>query len=262
MSAFQSILSSDDSDMSDDEKNDVTTAKFTPDTESSENFVPTEEVASSELKVSKNLEIVENRKNVNKRFSIWSEILMEEELNESMNNSLKLKKRRRKPRKDVKDEKESDNYAFWTKEDFARKFGMKKSNALKMKLKGKQLKRDPAIEISRQLKESRIDIIKRIVQVIGEEKTRKLTMEVLDIESGGGMMTSDGKRKRSPGGTLFYLIKNEAAISSEDKRSIFCDTQVKMNDKQRKKSQQQNAANKSNVGKRKRKSKKSKNKKA
>src|SRR5699024_493672 len=106
------------------------------------------------IKASRKLEIVEKRKNLSKKFSIWSEVLMEEELNESMNKALKLK---RKKWQRQKGEKESENYSFWTKEDFERKFATKKTNSEKKKLKSQELKRDAVSEISRQLKESRVD---------------------------------------------------------------------------------------------------------
>ena len=102
------------------------------------------------------------------------------------------------------------------------------------------------------------------MQVIGEEKTRKLTAEVLDIESAGGIMTADGNRRRSPGGVLFFLVKNEPNISAEQKREIFCDSLVKTNDKQMKKIRQNKAKshnNKGSSGKKKSKKPKKKNKK-
>lgn len=74
-------------------------------------------------------------------------------------------------------------------------------------------------------------------------------------------MTSDGNRRRSPGGVLFYLVKNESSISSDEKRSIFCDNIVKMNDKQMKKDKKNHAKlHKNNADKKKSKSKKKKNK--
>lgn len=72
--------------------------------------------------------------------------------------------------------------------------------------------------------------------MLGEELTRRLAAEVMDIESVGGMMTNDGTRKRSPGGLFFYLVKNDPAINNEQKAAIFCDTVVKLRNKEVKKS--------------------------
>lgn len=48
-------------------------------------------------------------------------------------------------------------------------------------------------------------------------------------------MTSDNVRRRSPGGVLFFLVKNDTSLSDEQKRNIFCDQLVKQNNFIRKK---------------------------
>ena len=161
--SFQRLASSDESDMSDGEDNKSISVFAKNETSKADNDSATLHENPSEpigdIKASRKLAIVENRKNLNKKFSIWSEILMEEELNETMNNNLKLKQNRRKKRQ--KGEKDSDNYSFWTKQDFERKFATKKTNDMKKKLKSQELKKDAVSEISRQLKESRVDIIRK-----------------------------------------------------------------------------------------------------
>lgn len=105
---------------------------------------------------SEKLNIVpQTSKCLNKKFSIWSEVLLEEELCESMGNSVNLKKR--KARKKKLKEKDSDNYCFWTKEDFERKFAGKKTTTVKRSMK--LVKKNLASEIGKKLKENRVDII-------------------------------------------------------------------------------------------------------
>lgn len=160
-SSFQRIHSSDESDLSDGE-NDVNSPQLTANAPGSADVVV--EVGGETIgpiKASQKLEIVGNRKNLNKKFSIWSEILMEEELNESMNSALKVNTSRRRKKKPQKGEKDSDNYSFWTKQDFDRKFAVKKTCELKKKIKSKQLKKDIVTEISRKLSENRVDIIRK-----------------------------------------------------------------------------------------------------
>ncbi|KAJ6219420.1 hypothetical protein RDWZM_005232 [Blomia tropicalis] len=206
-----------------------------------------------DIKMSKKLELIEPRKNLKKKFSIWSEVLMEEELAETVNSSLKVKQRKSKY-------KDLDDFSSLSKENGLHKFGLpKKSNKAKRRLKKKEFKFRVANDIAKQLKEERIDIIQRVVEIVGEEKARRLTAEVLDIESAGGMMTGDQSRRRSPGGVFFYLVKNEACITDEQKQDIFCDEIVKNNNRNRKKVRRQKL--KQTCGKRDNKNNKNKNKK-
>lgn len=261
---FQCLVSSDESDHSDGEIVDrpsALTNAFGQEVPEGESETNNNNNTTSVIKPSSKLEIVDGNKDAlkKKKFSIWSEILMEEELNETMSKSLVMKKKRLKRRMKANcGERESDNYHTWTKEDFERKFAVKKTPAQKLKQKKAQLKRDAITEISQKLKERRLDIIGRIVKVIGEEAARRLTAEVLDIEDAGGMMTANGNRRRSPGGVLFFLVKNDSTISDEKKRDIFCDELVKEGnkiDREVRKSRAE-AASKRSKGKKKKKSKK------
>ena len=160
---FQKLESSDESDVESrveintKEKNNITNPCYRNNQTETIHLLSDSNDASSsiiEMKPSpRKLEIMENRKNLKKKFSIWSEILMEEELNESMDNFLKLK--RRKKKFELDSEKEVK-----TKEDFERKFAVKKKNSLKKKTKINELQKDLVNQIARQLKEPRIDIIR------------------------------------------------------------------------------------------------------
>lgn len=68
---------------------------------------------------------------------------------------------------------------------------------------------------------------------MGEEKIRRLVSEVNDIESVGGLMTTNYQRRRSPGGVLFHLIKNDPNISVEQKESIFGDNNLRKDSKKK-----------------------------
>lgn len=101
----------------------------------------------------------------------------------------------------------------------------------------------------------------KIVSVLGEERTHKLAAEVQDIESAGGMMTAVGNRRRSPGGVLFYLVKNDSTIPSDQKRDIFCDDIVKQGDKLAKEMKKSKIQGSAKASGKKKKSKKKKKKK-
>lgn len=163
---FQCLVSSDESDQSDGELVDFSDSPaITNVLGKSEGDSKTSNTTNLALKPSRNLDIVDGNKDAlkKKKFSIWSEILMEEELNETMSKSLKLKKINLKRRMKLNGgERESDNYHLWTKEDFERKFAVKKTPAQKLKQKKAELKRDAVDEIARKLKEKRTDIIRKL----------------------------------------------------------------------------------------------------
>jgi hypothetical protein len=50
--------------------------------------------------------------------------------------------------------------------------------------------------------------IQLLVQHMGEEFVQQVLDETFKIEEHGGMMTADGLRRRTPGGTFFYLAKS------------------------------------------------------
>lgn len=49
--------------------------------------------------------------------------------------------------------------------------------------------------------------IRQIVQALGHVRVLQLMRETLAIEEAGGMLTKDGQRRRTPGGTFFILCK-------------------------------------------------------
>jgi len=61
--------------------------------------------------------------------------------------------------------------------------------------------------------------IARIVRVVGVERAGALCTEVQAVEAGGGLPTSDGRRRRTPGGVFFYLVRT--GITDEERVAIF-----------------------------------------
>ena len=51
--------------------------------------------------------------------------------------------------------------------------------------------------------------IRRYVRQLGEVRCTELAAEAEQIHAGGGMMTDDGRRKRTLGGVFFKLCKHE-----------------------------------------------------
>lgn len=62
-------------------------------------------------------------------------------------------------------------------------------------------------------------LIEYIVSFIGPDKAKSAYSEALLVESKGGMMTSKGDRRKSPGGVFFQLIKRD--LSTFDRELLF-----------------------------------------
>uniref|UniRef100_G3MLL6 Phosphorylated adapter RNA export protein n=1 Tax=Amblyomma maculatum TaxID=34609 RepID=G3MLL6_AMBMU len=62
-------------------------------------------------------------------------------------------------------------------------------------------------DIASRLGEPKVDIIERVVNVLGVTESRKLLNMTEDIESTGGLLIRNKTRRRTPGGVFFYLVK-------------------------------------------------------
>jgi hypothetical protein len=74
-------------------------------------------------------------------------------------------------------------------------------------------------EIAASLNESEIGLVRKTVGILGYDRCVKLLDDTKKIEAEGGMMTVDGKRRRTPGGVFFRLAKQEA--NDEERRQLF-----------------------------------------
>jgi PHAX RNA-binding domain len=74
-------------------------------------------------------------------------------------------------------------------------------------------------EIAAALQEPNVALVKAVVQVIGHERAKAICAEALRVEASGGLLTEDKSRRRSPGGTFFYLVRQR--ISRKEFYRIF-----------------------------------------
>lgn len=74
-------------------------------------------------------------------------------------------------------------------------------------------------EIAKALSERNIAEVQAAVTVLGPERARALMQQALEVEAQGGMMTANEKRRRSPGGVFFHLIRQGA--TKEERKAIF-----------------------------------------
>jgi PHAX RNA-binding domain len=76
-----------------------------------------------------------------------------------------------------------------------------------------------AEEIAQLLGESNVWLIKRAIRVIGGTRVEAILDQTLHIEANGGMLTEDKSRRRTPGGTLFALMRD--AVSRRERYRLF-----------------------------------------
>ncbi|XP_054159841.1 phosphorylated adapter RNA export protein-like [Oppia nitens] len=183
------------------------------------------------IQMNKTLDIMDKKTDTKRpnRFSIWSNILLEEDLKDSMQTSMDINKRLRTSKYD----RNCENYSFWTKSQLENKDNKednqemsqtvdtnhnqskKSSKKSSKKKKIRKNQKDFVTEMAHKLKEPKVDLLKRVFETIGESKMTELFSATLDVESSGGLMTLDGKRRRTPGGVFFQLLKNDKKLMCE-----------------------------------------------
>jgi len=57
------------------------------------------------------------------------------------------------------------------------------------------------------LHEPNVDLLRQVLTVLGADRTAQVLQETLAYEAAGGMLTNDGTRRRTPGGTFFQLLR-------------------------------------------------------
>jgi hypothetical protein len=58
------------------------------------------------------------------------------------------------------------------------------------------------------LQEPNIDLLRRVVRVLGETRAQAVLEETLTIEAAGGLLIADQSRRRTPGGVFFHVVKS------------------------------------------------------
>jgi hypothetical protein len=69
------------------------------------------------------------------------------------------------------------------------------------------------------LHETEYKALARVLKVLGEERCILLLADALTVEHEGGMLTRDGTRKRSLGGTFLALCREHA--TPQERRAMF-----------------------------------------
>jgi hypothetical protein len=62
--------------------------------------------------------------------------------------------------------------------------------------------------IANTLQEPNVDLVRRVVRVLGETRAQAVLEETLTIEAAGGLLIADQSRRRTPGGVFFHVVKS------------------------------------------------------
>ncbi|KAK7070177.1 hypothetical protein SK128_003042 [Halocaridina rubra] len=80
---------------------------------------------------------------------------------------------------------------------------------------------DVAKNIAFAMFEPNVDIIIRVVEVLGREKSLELFKETQELERNGGLLIMDGSRRRTSGGVFLQLLKKLPSVEKSDLNKIF-----------------------------------------
>lgn len=79
--------------------------------------------------------------------------------------------------------------------------------------------KEATTRIAQQLNETKIVLIRRIIQLRGLAYAEDLLAQTQQIEAAGGMLVKDGKRRRTPGGVFLALAKQ--TLTAEEHDQVF-----------------------------------------
>ena len=76
-----------------------------------------------------------------------------------------------------------------------------------------------ADRLAETLQEPKKSLLARVLKTLGQERCAAILADTLTIESQGGMLTSAGDRRRTPGGTFFHLVRQQC--SKQERARLF-----------------------------------------
>ena len=69
------------------------------------------------------------------------------------------------------------------------------------------------------LQEPKGGLLRQVLRTLGPERTAAILTDTLQCEANGGMLTHDGTRRRTPGGTFFQMVRER--VSPPERRRLF-----------------------------------------
>jgi hypothetical protein len=74
-------------------------------------------------------------------------------------------------------------------------------------------------QIAAALNEPNLPLLRQVIAVIGPDRANEFLQQTLAIEASGGQLIQSGKRRRTPGGVFFYLVRT--SLSGNERREIW-----------------------------------------
>lgn len=93
---------------------------------------------------------------------------------------------------------------------------------------------DLADDMANRLLEVESDLVLRTVQFAGKKEAIHFFEKTQEIEKSGGMWLESQKRRRTPGGVFFFLVKNDRHLPQGVIKTIFDDPKKRILEKQKK----------------------------
>ncbi len=69
------------------------------------------------------------------------------------------------------------------------------------------------------LQEPNVPLLREVLRILGSDRTHAVLTDTLQCEAAGGMLTTDGTRRRTAGGTFFQLVRKQAR--PHERRRLF-----------------------------------------
>ena len=76
-----------------------------------------------------------------------------------------------------------------------------------------------ADRLAETLQEPKKSLLAKVLRTLGQERCQAIFTEACTIEAHGGMLTSAGDRRRTPGGTFFHLVRQQC--SKQERARLF-----------------------------------------
>jgi hypothetical protein len=69
------------------------------------------------------------------------------------------------------------------------------------------------------LQEPKRALLLKVLRTVGQDRCAAILADTLQCEEGGGMLTKDGTRRRTPGGVFFQLVRDR--VTPQERRRLF-----------------------------------------
>jgi len=66
------------------------------------------------------------------------------------------------------------------------------------------------------LQEPNVELLRQALAVLGPAHTAQLLAQTLDVEATGGLLVTNGTRRRTPGGVFFHLVRQQVTRSQRE----------------------------------------------